>query len=75
MHYCTSYGPDKFGQMHGRLDALTHGRMHIHRIKIVTRLPTSGLDKNVVIINAVMMMTGFGGFRVVRDNSFEFTLG
>ena len=41
MHYCTSYGPDKSGQ--------THGRAHIHRTKIVTtmsRLPASGLDKN-----------------------------
>ena len=40
-HYCTSYGPDKSGQ--------THGRTHIHRTKIVTtmsRLPASGLDKN-----------------------------
>ena len=41
MHYCTSYGPDKFGR--------THGRTHIHRTKIVTtmsRLPVSGIDKN-----------------------------
>ena len=31
-----------------RTDALTHGRTHIHRTKIVTtmsRLPASGLDK------------------------------
>ena len=47
MHYCSSYGPDKSGRTHG---ALTHGRTHIHRTKIVTtmsRLPASGLDKNI----------------------------
>ena len=41
MHYCTSYGPDKSGRM--------HGRTHMHRTKIETtmsRLPASGLDKN-----------------------------
>ena len=43
MHYCTSYGTDKFGRM--------HGRTHIHRKKIVTtmsRLPLSGLDKKML---------------------------
>ena len=33
----------------GGTDALTHGRTHIHRTKIVTAmspLPASGLDKN-----------------------------
>ena len=42
MHYCTSYGPDKSGRM--------HGCTHIHRTKIVTTmscLPASGLDKKV----------------------------
>ena len=48
MHYCTSYGPDKFGR--------THGRTHVHRTKIVTtmsRLPASGLDKNVGGVTAL----------------------
>ena len=42
MHYCTSYGPDKFGLM--------HGRTHIHGTKIVTtmsRLPAIGLDNKL----------------------------
>ena len=46
MHYCTSYGPDKFGLMHEQM----HGCTHIHQTKIVTtmsRLPASGLDKIV----------------------------
>ena len=41
MHYCTRYGPDKFGR--------THGRTQIHRTKIVTnmsRLPANGLGKH-----------------------------
>ena len=43
MHYCTSYGLDKFGW--------THEPTHIHRTKIETfmsRLPTSGHDKKEI---------------------------
>ena len=49
MHYCTSYGPDKFGR--------THRHTHIHQTKIVTtmsRLPASWLDKN----HPVLLDTG-----------------
>ena len=45
-HYCTSYGPDKSGQ--------THGRTHIHRTKNVTtmsRLSASGLDNKMIQLN------------------------
>ena len=51
MNYGSSYGPDKSGRMHGHTDALTYGRTHMHRTKIVTtmsRLHASRLDKNDV---------------------------
>ena len=48
----------------GRADALTHVRTHIHRTKIVTamsRLPASGLDKNVFALSNKDQVIGLVG--------------
>ena len=29
LHYCTSYGPDKFGRTHGRTDARTYTELKL----------------------------------------------
>ena len=47
IHNCRSYGPDNLGRTHAR----THGRMHVHRIVVVTTMPRSpqvGSKKSII---------------------------
>ena len=76
MHTCTSYGPDKSGQMDNADTHITHAQhTHIHQTEVVTTtlyvlLTTGILDKNLVFYNRFKLNK-----KPLLQQNFEWLMG